>query len=87
MDHYAFDVEQSFAGSSAEPPTDYNVDRTASDVFTVGGRIEVEAETLQEAFGKAVDQFLDDMTAAGWEGTRVTGGIRATQIIPGLANY
>ena len=79
---YRFIVEQVYEGAvDKEPPPAFDVARE-SGTTVVRGAIEVEADTLQEAFAHAVDAFMDAMTDAGWEGVTVVGGIRAENILP-----
>jgi hypothetical protein len=62
----------------------YEVRRAADGTVTVRTRLAASAETLPDAFAAAAEQFLDEMTGAGWAGAPVTSGIRISHfVVPG----
>lgn len=81
---YSFEVNQKFAepAGDKELPEGFEAAPDPGGGTTVRGRIDVEADTLPEAFAQAVDKFIDQMMGAGWSANVATEGIQVTATLP-----
>jgi hypothetical protein len=68
--------------SAANCPTGFSSARDETGTTVVRARIETDVDTLPEAFAQAVDQYIEQMTAARWSRKPVGRGIRVTHLIP-----